>query len=114
MAKKQARAKRRWTGTCDNETVRPKKPKLLQEALNYLAPFAHKSEANAIHSGMTVERGDEQFGISEELARQWIQHIAEGFNGSEHLALNAPRFGDLLQSKQELIEAIDNLRTKIN
>jgi hypothetical protein len=70
MGKKRAAQVNRWTPTCDEEIVRPKNPEKLQEVLNHLAPFEHRSAAAAIHDGLIWEERGEKFGISEELATQ--------------------------------------------
>jgi hypothetical protein len=112
MGKKQAAQVKRWTSTCVDNVFRPKKPEKLQEVLDHLAPFQHRSAA-AAYNGLIWEGLGEKFGVSEELAREQIRQAAEAFNRSTHLSKDAPRFSHLERMLDGFIESVDALREKM-
>src|SRR5262245_45115374 len=92
----------RWTTRCSEEISRPKKPELLEAAVEQLGPFEFKTSKEALEQGACRDIHEEQVGVSEELARALVENLARRFNTDEHLEKNAPRFKHVIERLDEL------------
>jgi hypothetical protein len=94
--RKNAGQKERWTLDCPDDVRKPNKPSHLRTAVDRLGPFKFETQAEARRHGHLVMLGDQECGISKELAQELVKDIACRFNVEEHLARGAPRFAHVL------------------
>lgn len=109
MPKKTAVKQNRWTLTCGEEFSRPKKPSYLAVAVEQLGPFAHETKAQALEHEAYFEHRGQRFGISRELALEFLDDTARRFNTEEYLACAAPRFKYVVERLKETQRLADEL-----
>ncbi len=61
-----------------------------------LGPFKFETQTEARRHGRLAMLGDQECGLSRELAQELVEDIACRFNVEEHLARGAPRFAHVL------------------
>jgi hypothetical protein len=110
MPKKTAVPKNRWTLACDEEISRPKKPSDLAKVVDeYLGPFAHQTQAEALKHGAYFEHNGQRLGISRALASELVEDVARRFNTEKYLERGAPRFKHVMERLNEKKRLVDAL-----